>query len=123
MPTAGSSNGFYHRRIDSSLLNTRSLPQQVEYRISLSVEDQQVAEKIPARRQYRFDPRPRRSAAQGGSCREGPVRLKDLRNGGFYLLVALPVDIPAILRTNSFRSSISYWLVMAICSMIGEPPP
>ncbi|MEW5785114.1 MAG: hypothetical protein AB1767_08610 [Bacillota bacterium] len=31
--------------------------------------------------------------------------------------------MPAIFRTSSFFDSMSYWEVIAICSITGEPPP
>ncbi len=34
-----------------------------------------------------------------------------------------PPLIPARPRTSFLRDSMSYWVVMAICSMMGEPPP
>ena len=34
-----------------------------------------------------------------------------------------PPLMPAMYFTSFFRASMSYWVVMAICSMIGEPPP
>ena len=34
-----------------------------------------------------------------------------------------PLLIPARYATSFFRASISYCVVMAICSMIGDPPP
>lgn len=34
-----------------------------------------------------------------------------------------PPLMPAMYRTTFLRASMSYWEVMAICSMMGEPPP
>jgi hypothetical protein len=34
-----------------------------------------------------------------------------------------PPPMPATYLTSFLRDSTSYWVVMAICSMMGEPPP
>ena len=77
-------------------------------------------------RETRQSPSPPR---QEGACGESIQDLTAVRGASAHLFISLvrasrsPPLMPAMYFTSLFLASMSYWLVMAICSMTGEPPP
>jgi len=62
-------------------------------------------------------------------AREQSIQHLIAERASFYLFISLsnasrsPPLMPAMYFTSLFLASMSYWLVIAICSMTGEPPP